>query len=391
MMGTGMNKKSIPFAAPVIGQDEIDEVVSTLKSGWLTTGKKTKQFEEDFKKFLGCKYAIAVNSATAGLHLSLEAIGIGPGDSVITTTHTFTATAEVIRYLGADPIFVDVNENDFNISVKAVEEKLKTCSNVRAIMPVHFAGQACNMDELKRLGSEYGVKIVEDAAHALPSEFNGQLIGSNSELCVFSFYANKTITTGEGGMVVTNDSALADRMKTMRLHGINRDVFDRFTSSKPNWYYEVVAPGFKYNLTDVASSIGIHQLKKAYKLYQRRKEIAKIYNSGLADLRLKLPTQNSADDMHSWHLYVVCIEEQIVSRDDFIAELALKGIGTSVHYMPLHLHPYWKEQYNLDKNDFPVSSALFEKCFTLPNHPSMTNEDVHYVINTIKELLAKLG
>lgn len=382
-----MNKHFIPFSSPVIGDEEINEVINTLKSGWLTTGEKTKQFEADFEKFIGCKYAIAVNSATAGLHLALESIGVRQGDAVITTTHTFTATAEVIRYLGADPVFVDVDEHDFNISVKQIEDKLKSHTNIKAIIPVHFAGQACKMKEISELARKYEVKIVEDAAHALPTKVSGNLIGSESELCVFSFYANKTITTGEGGMVVTNNPELAKRMKMMRLHGINRDVFDRFTSNKPNWYYEVVAPGFKYNLTDLASSIGIHQLKKANQFHQRRCEIVESYNSRLSKQALILPKKVEPEDVHSWHLYVVRLNTNKISRDELLVELGNRGVGTSVHYMPLHMHPYWKKTYDLNDDSFPVSSRIFKDTFTLPNYPSMTDADVDHVINVLNDIL----
>ena len=259
-----MTEKFLPFALPEIGDDEIAEVVDTLKSGWVTTGPKAKRFEQDFAAFLGdaSLHAIAVNSATAGLHLALEALGIAPGDEVITTTHTFTATAEVVRYLGADVKLVDIDPATLNIDPAAVEAAIGP--RTKAILPVHYAGLAADMPALLDIARRHGLKVVEDAAHALPTTCGGALVGTlASDATVFSFYANKTITTGEGGMLVTRDAALAKRAKVMRLHGMNRDAFDRFTAKVPSWYYEVVAPGFKYNLTDIAAALGIHQLKRA--------------------------------------------------------------------------------------------------------------------------------
>ena len=251
----------IPFALPDIGEAEINEVVDTLRSGWLTTGPKAKRFEEDFTAFLGdpSLHSLAVNSATAGLHLALEAVGIGPGDEVITTTHTFTSTAEVVRYLGADVVLVDIDPSTMCIDANAVAAAITP--RTKAVMPVHYGGLAADMAALLALAKQHGLKVIEDAAHALPTTCNGQLIGTlQSDVTVFSFYANKTITTGEGGMVVTRNAELAQRMKVMRLHGISRDAFDRFTAKVPSWYYEIVAPGFKYNLTDIAAALGIHQL-----------------------------------------------------------------------------------------------------------------------------------
>lgn len=253
----------LPFALPDTGEEEIAEVVDSIRSGWLTTGPKTKRFEQEFAGFIGNGVeAVAVNSATAGLHLALEAIGVCPGDEVITTPYTFTATAEVIRYLGADPVFVDIDPATFNIDPARIEAAVTP--RTKAIIPVHFAGLACDMESILAIARKHGLKVVEDAAHALPATCSGKLVGTmESDATVYSFYATKTITTGEGGMIVTRDPETAARCRTMRLHGISRDAFDRYTSTKPSWYYEVVAPGFKYNMTDIAASLGIHQLKKA--------------------------------------------------------------------------------------------------------------------------------
>uniref|UniRef100_UPI0040473F63 DegT/DnrJ/EryC1/StrS family aminotransferase n=1 Tax=Vibrio anguillarum TaxID=55601 RepID=UPI0040473F63 len=378
----------IPYSKPILDEDEIQEVVETLRSGWLTTGPKVAQFEADFRSFVGSNYALAVNSATSGLHLALESIGVGPGDKVITTVHTFTATAEVIRYLGAEPLFVDVEGNTFNIAPDAVEQLLETY-DVKAIIPVHFAGQAANMSRLLELAKKFDVKIVEDAAHALPSTHNGDIVGTLGDVTVYSFYANKTITTGEGGMVVTNNKEIADRIKIMRLHGINRDVFDRFTSKKPNWYYEVVAPGFKYNMMDMCAALGIHQLKKANKLREQRESIVQRYNQAFINLPVVVPQISNPDDIHSWHIYALQLDlDRIsISRNEFIELLSDKGIGTSVHYIPLHRMPYWKERFCLEDDMFPISSKIADRVVSLPNYASMTEEDVTYVIESVRSII----
>ncbi len=383
--------KKIPFARPLIGDDEINEVIDTLRSGWLTTGPKVKQFEEDFAAYIGVKHALAVSSATAGLHLGLEALGVGVGDKVITTVHTFTATAEVIRYLGADPIFVDMEEGTFNLDLDAVEHILKTTNGIKAIIPVHFAGQSVDMTRLNSLAAHYDIRVMEDAAHALPTTHHGVKIGSLSEISVFSFYANKTITTGEGGMITTNDDALAKRMKIMRLHGISRDAFDRFTSDKPSWHYQVVAPGFKYNMMDLAAVVGIHQLKKSDEFQQRRQQIAEYYNEALKYLPIDTPLVSAPDDMHSWHIYVIQLklEEMSINRNTFIEQMAEQGVGTSVHYIPLHQQPYWQQTYALEDEQFPRSSAAYERIVTLPNYPSMTDAEVERVVEVIKLIFEK--
>ena len=379
----------LPFALPSVSEDEIKEVVDTLRSGWWTTGAKTKRFEADFADFVGARHAIAVNSATAGLHLALEAIGIGPGDKVITTTFTFTATAEVIRYLGANPLFVDIDPQTLNISVDQVEDALKKHPEVKAIMPVHFAGQACEMDELLALAEQYGVSLVEDAAHALPATYKGRKIGTLGDATVYSFYVTKTIATGEGGMVVTDDDAIAERVRVMRLHGISKDVFDRYTSDKPAWYYEVIAPGYKYNMTEIAASLGLHQLKRAEAFRQRRELMAQRYDVAFADLPVRLPFVKRPDDLHAWHLYVLRLqlEELAIGRDRFIDLMAERGIGTSVHFIPLHRHPYWRDTYQLDAADFPVAEQVFAECVSLPLFPAMSDADQQRVIEAATAIL----
>jgi dTDP-4-amino-4,6-dideoxygalactose transaminase len=379
----------LPFALPDIGEEEINEVVDSLRSGWLTTGPKTKQFEQNFAQFLGGNIeAIAVNSATAGLHLALEAIGVGPGDEVITTPYTFTATAEVIRYLGAHPVFVDIDPNTFNIDPNKIEEKIT--SKTKAIIPVHFAGLSCEMDEILTIAQSYGLKVVEDAAHALPTTYKGRLIGTlESDVTVYSFYATKTLATGEGGMIVTRNPEIARRCRVMRLHGISRDAFDRYTSNKPSWYYEVIAPGFKYNLTDLASSLGIHQLRKVHKFQKKRQEMAERYNEAFKDLPIILPPKAKKDDLHAWHLYVIRLTDDVrISRETFIEQMFQKGIGCSVHFIPLHIQPYWRDTYQLQPEDYPNALANYKRAVSLPLYTKMTEEDQERVIKAVYDIIS---
>ena len=380
----------LPFARPEIGDDEIAEVVDTLRSGWLTTGPKAKRFEDDFSAYLGdpALQSLAVNSATAGLHLALEALGIGPGDEVITTTHTFTATAEVVRYLGADVKLVDIDPNTLCIDPNAVAAAVGP--KTRAIVPVHYGGLAADMAAILDIARRHGLGVVEDAAHALPATCGGKLVGTlGSDATVFSFYANKTITTGEGGMVVSRDEKLVKRMKTMRLHGMSRDAFDRFTATVPSWYYEIVAPGFKYNLTDIAAAIGIHQLRRADEFQRLRQAVAAGYTAGLEDLPLVCPPQPAPDDQHAWHLYPIRLSDAApIGRDALIDRLFAAGIGCSVHYIPLHLQPYWRDRYGLDAASFPHSQRAYERMVSLPIYTAMTGADVDRVVAALKAELA---
>lgn len=383
----------LPFALPEIGEEEIAEVVDTLKSGWVTTGPKAKKFEAAFAAFLGQNAedsqleCIAVNSATAGLHLALEALGIGPGDEVITTTHTFTATAEVVRYLGADVVLVDIDPATLNIDPKLVEAAITP--RTKAIVPVHYAGLAVDMIAILDIARKHGLRVVEDAAHALPTTLEKELIGTmGSDATVFSFYANKTMTTGEGGMLVTRDAELARRAKVMRLHGMNRDAFDRFTAKVPSWYYEIVAPGFKYNLTDIAAALGLHQLKRLPAFQARREQIAQAYFEAFADLPLVLPPKAPEGDVHSWHLYVLRLGDGLaMERDAFIERMYAAGIGCSVHYIPLHLHPYWRERYGLTPAQFPHSQKAYERMVSIPLYTAMTDAEVQRVIDTVRRIV----
>jgi dTDP-4-amino-4,6-dideoxygalactose transaminase len=351
---------------------------------------KTKRFEEDFAQFIGSGVeALAVNSATAGLHLALEAAGVSPGDEVITTPFTFTATAEVIRYLGANPVFVDVREDTLNIDPAAIEAVVTP--RTKAILPVHFAGLACEMGSILEIAKRHRLRVIEDAAHALPATYGGRLIGAlESDATVFSFYATKTLATGEGGMVVTRDPQLAKRCRVMRLHGIDRDAFDRYTSKTPAWFYSVIAPGFKYNMTDVASAIGIHQLRKVDAFQRRREELAYMYDSALGDICVRCPVHAPAGEKHAWHLYVIRLNDDApVSRDEFIDRMAAAGIGTSVHFIPLHLHPYWRDTYRLRPEQFPNATQAFKYIVSLPLYPRMTDADQHRVIVAIRAILER--
>jgi dTDP-4-amino-4,6-dideoxygalactose transaminase len=382
----------LPFALPEIGEEEIAEVVDSLRSGWITTGPKVKRFEEAFAKFIGTGFdAVSCNSATAGLHLGLEALGVGPGDQVLTTPYTFTATAEVVRYLGADPVFADIDPLTFNLDPSAAGRVAAGCERLRAMIPVHFAGQSCDMTAIGALAREHSIPVMEDAAHSLPCTFEGRAIGTLSEVTVFSFYATKTIATGEGGMIVSADPALLQRVRTMRLHGINRDVFDRYTSTAPKWYYEVVAPGYKYNMPDTAAALGIHQLRKAWRFLERRREIAQRYDRELAGLPLRTPHVARPQDVHSWHLYVLQLELDAltIGRDRFIELMAERGIGCSVHFIPLHLQPYWRDRYRLQPEDFPVASDVYSRAVSLPIYTRMTDDDVGRVIAAVRDIAGR--
>jgi len=383
------NIKFLPFALPDIGDEEINEVAHALRSGWVTTGPKTKQFETDFTAFLGDSTleSIAVNSATSGLHLALEAVGVGIGDEVIVPTYTFTATAEIVRYLGATPVMVDVDPLTFNMTAESFLSAIT--DKTKAVVPVHFAGLACDMDSIIDVAKKHNIKIIEDAAHALPTRYKGRLIGTlDTDITVFSFYANKTMTTGEGGMVVTRNQELAKRCKVMRLHGISRDAFDRYTSTKPAWFYEVIAPGFKYNMPDIAAAIGIHQLRRLPSFQEKREQMASIYFDAFKDLPLDMPASAKENDSHAWHLFPVKIKSEAgIERARFIEKMAELGIGCSVHFIPLHLHPYWRETYSLTPEMFPVAQQIFEQEVSLPLYTKMTYDDQKRVIEAVKQVL----
>lgn len=380
----------LPFALPDIGEEEIEAVVEALRSGWVTTGPRAAAFEREFAERLGeGVHAVAVNSATAGLHLALESVGVGPGDEVLVPDWTFTATAEVVRYLGADPVIVDVDAETLNLDLEAAERAVT--ERTKVVMPVHFAGLPVSAKGIAELASQHGLRVVEDAAHTLPATSGGIEVGSGqSDATVFSFYATKTMTTGEGGMVVTRDANVAGRVRTMRLHGISRDIFDRYRSNLPSWRYEVVAPGFKYNLADPAAAMGRVQLRRAPEMHARRDAIARRYLEAFADLPVRLPAVGRASDVHSWHLFVLrLLDEAPLDRDAFIAAMAEAGISCSVHFIPLHLHPYWRDRYQLDPRSFPVAHDSFGRAVSLPAFSSMTDSQVEQVVTSVRRLLER--
>ncbi|GGD30040.1 DegT/DnrJ/EryC1/StrS family aminotransferase [Sinisalibacter lacisalsi] len=380
--------RNVPFFRPSVGEDEIAAVVESLRSGWLTTGPQTTAFEAEFRELLGGDvHAIAVNSATAALHLGLDALGVGPGDEVIVPTMTFTATAEVIRYLGATPVFVDMDPDMICVDAQTVAAAMT--SRTKAIMPVHFAGRSCDMTTLRNLADEHGLAILDDAAHALPTRHRGHLIGSRAagaDVTAFSFYANKTMTTGEGGMLVTADEIIAQRARKMRLHGIDRDVFDRFTNVRASWAYDVVEAGYKYNLTDLASAMGRVQLRRIDEFRDARARIAARFDDAFGDLPLSLPPHAAEGDEHSWHLYIVQIRNEApVTRDGFIQQLQEQGVATSVHYRPLHQMTYWATM--TEGQDFPAADAYFRRCVSLPLFMAMTEDEQDRVIAVVRGVL----
>ena len=385
-----MNRDFLPFALHDIGDGEIAACVEALRSDWITTGPRTQRFEKEFADFVGARFAVAVNSATAGLHLALEAVGVGPGDLVVTTPYTFTATAEVVRYLGADVVFADIDPTTMNIDPERVAEVLHGLEakgrRAKVLLPVHYGGLAADMEALSALAERYGLSVVEDAAHALPCTNKGRMVGTIGRATVFSFYATKTITTGEGGMVTTGDEALARRMRVMRLHGIDRDVWNRYVADRPSWYYEVVAPGFKYNMTDIAAAIGLVQLSRCREMWARRAAIASRYLEAFAgDDRLELPAVPPPGETHAWHLFPVRLRG--VDRDRFIAQMTARKVGTSVHFIPLHVHPYWRDRYGLAPDAFPVAWNAFQRSVSLPIYSRMDDDAVERVISAVKASL----
>jgi len=379
----------IPFSLPDLGEDEKRAVGQAMDSGWVTSGPQMAAFETEFADFVGGDVeAVATNSATAGLHLALEACGIGPGDEVIVPTWTFTATAEVVRYLGAKPVLVDIDPVTLNIDPDQVEGALT--SRTRAIMPVHMAGLSADMLAIAAIARPRGIKIIEDAAHALPTTSQGHTVGSLrwSDAAVFSFYANKTITTGEGGMVTTQDSAMAARMSTMRMHGIDRDVFNRYRSTMPSWGYDVVAPGYKYNMPDTAAAMGRVQLRRAHELREKRQRIVERYVHSFEGLPVSLPPGAPGGDSHSWHLFILQLEDGVpVTRDDFVRSMADQGVACSVHFIPLHMHSYWAQSLGTIQERFASANQAFSRVVSLPLYSKMNDRQIDRVITAVHEVL----
>lgn len=375
----------IPFHRPYITDEEIKEVVDSIRSGWLTMGPKTQSFEEEFRKYIGSKEAVTVNSCTAALHLALKAIGIKEGDEVIIPTMTFAATAEVVIYLGAIPVLVDIDRETHNISVERIEKAIT--SRTKAIIPVHFGGQPCDMDEILEIAKKYNLHVVEDAAHALPAWYRDKKIGVIGSLTCFSFYATKTLTTGEGGMITTENPEWAERIRTLRLHGISRDAWKRYTAAG-SWFYEVVEAGYKYNMTDIQAALGLPQLRRLEWMWQKRVQIAERYTRSFKDEELITIPFLKSDRISSWHLYVIRLnlEALKIDRTSFIEALKKRGIGTSVHFIPLHRHPYYREKFNYNPEEFPAAEWIYKRCISLPIYPSMTIDEVDFVIENVLSL-----
>ncbi|HTW87588.1 MAG TPA: DegT/DnrJ/EryC1/StrS family aminotransferase [Candidatus Binataceae bacterium] len=386
--------RQVPFHRPSLGPEEEAEVIDTLRSGWITTGPKVKRFERDFAAYVGARRALAVAHCTGALHLALFALGIGPGDEVITTPFTFTATAEVMGYQGARPVFVDIDPVTLNIDPEQVEAALENSRHqrVKALMPVHFAGQACDMDRLGAIARRYRLKMIEDAAHAVGAgrvvDGRGMVkIGTLSDLTCFSFYATKNITTAEGGMITTEDDELAERIAIASLHGMDRDAWKRYDASG-SWYYEIHDTGFKYNLSDVHAAIGLAQLKRSDDFMQRRAAIARAYNEAFAtDPALETPVTEPGVD-HAWHLYVLRLrpERLRIDRNRFVEQLRARGVGTSVHCIPLHTMHVYQSRYGYQAGDFPKAEEVFSRCLSLPIYPAMSAADLSYVAETVLAL-----
>jgi len=367
---------NIPFHKPHITQNEIDSVVETMQSGWLTMGPKTIEFENAFRAYIDSQFAISVNSATAALHLALNAVGVGNGDEVIIPTNTFIATAEAVVYSGAKPILCDVEENYHNLDINLIEQLITP--RTKAIIPVHFGGNPCDMDEIKKIANHFNLKIIEDAAHALPSSYKNKKIGTFSDAVCFSFYATKTLTTGEGGMVTTNNSKIAEKVRIQRLHGINGDAWKRYEQDN-DWYYEVIDLGYKYNTTDIQSAIGLVQLEKLEWMRDERKMIAEKYKNAFAG-KLNFINEDNNNES-SWHLFVI----KIGNRDELHQKLKEKGISTSVHFIPIHKHPYYKNRFSFDNEKHPVANLVFEQSLSLPIYPGLGETEVEYIIKYVLE------
>jgi len=382
-----MRDQFLPFALPDIGEAEFAEVREALASGWVTTGPKTKLFESQFAAAVGAKHAIAVNSCTAAMHLALEAIGLRAGDEVITTPYTFAATAEVIRYFDARPVLVDIEPEYLNIDPGLIDAAVTP--RTKAIMPVHIAGVAADLDPIHAIAARRGLRVIEDAAHSFPTTYGGKLLGSLSDCTCFSFYATKTITTGEGGMITTEDDALAERCRIMALHGISKDAWKRYTA-EGSWYYEIIAPGYKYNMTDIAAAMGIVQLRKYKSMHERRCAIARAYTEAFAGLPELRPPSDRPGAQHAWHLYMLRLnlDRLRIDRAAFMEELKNRKIGASVHFIPLHIHPYYRETFGYRPADLPVAFREYSREISLPIFSKMSDGDVRSVIDAVTSIVS---
>jgi dTDP-4-amino-4,6-dideoxygalactose transaminase len=375
----------LAFHAPLIDGEDIEAVVEVLRSGWITTGPRVKQFEQAFTEYLGARHAVAVNSGTAALHLALDAIGLQEGDEVLVPTMTFAATAEVVLYFKARPVLVDCCPDFFNMDPVEVEKAITP--RTKAMIPVHLAGHPCEMDRLQSIARSSGLRLIEDAAHALPARYRGRMVGTIGDITCFSFYATKTITTGEGGMATTENEEYANRMRIMSLHGISKDAWKRYTA-EGTWRYEILEAGYKYNLTDLQAALGLTQLAKCERMWERRAALAERYRRGLEPMDVFRLPQVNADVQHAWHLFVILVNPEAlrIHRDQVIEELRQRGIGTSVHFIPLHLHPYYQRRWGYRAGQFPVSEYYFERCISLPLYPRMTDDEADRVIESLCDI-----
>ena len=378
----------VPFHKPHITADEVTAVVNALQSGWITMGPATVEFEDRFREYIGCKNAVSMNSCTACLHLALKAINLTEGDEVLVPAITFTATAEVITYFKARPVLIDIDRHTGNIDISKIDGKIT--GNTRAIIPVHYGGQPCDMDEIAGIAKARHLRVIEDAAHAVPAWYRRQKVGTISDMTCFSFYATKPLTTGEGGMVTTENDEWAERIKILRLHGISQDAWKRY-SKEGTWFYEVIEAGYKYNLTDIQAAIGLSQLKKIDWMWQRRKAIARQYTEAFQSLDTLMTPYVKPDRESSWHLYVLKLnlETLNIGRNQFIEELKTRGIVTSVHFIPLYRHPYYRDTFSYSENGFDGSEWFYERIISLPIYPGMTDAQVHKVIDTVSELATR--
>ncbi|MCC6626738.1 MAG: DegT/DnrJ/EryC1/StrS family aminotransferase [Chloroflexi bacterium] len=381
-----MRQSFLAFSPPSIGQDEIDEVIDTLRSAWITTGPKTRRFEDEFAALAGVPHALAVNSCTAAMHLALAAWGVGQGDEVITTPYTFCSTVNVVLHQGARPVLVDVCDGDLTLDPDRLEAAITP--RTRVVLPVHLGGQPCRMDDILAIAARYGLKVLEDAAHATGATYRGRPVGNLGDATAFSFYATKNLTTAEGGMLTTADAELADRTRLLALHGMSRDAWKRYGQDGA-WHYDVVAPGFKYNMTDIQASLGLHQLRRLPVLQARRAAVAARYTAGLADLTaLRLPVARPEVE-HAWHLYVIRVQPGAIriDRAAMIEELHRRNIGTSVHFIPLNHHPYYQSALGWRPGQFPVAEAAYAGAISLPLHPGLSDGDVDDVIDAVRDVV----
>jgi dTDP-4-amino-4,6-dideoxygalactose transaminase len=389
-----LRSEFLSFSPPLIGEEEIEEVVKALRSGWITTGPRVDRFQSEFRDFVGAEAALALNSCTGALHIALAVLGIGPGDRVVSTPMTFASTIHVIEHVGAQPVLVDVESDTLNIDPERIEAAVRADPTIKAIMPVHLYGHPCEMDAILDIARRHNLAVIEDAAHSLPASYRGRMIGAAGDgtvanLVAFSFYANKNLATGEGGML-TGAQQLIDQARKWSLHGMSRDAHQRYTE-EGSWFYEVELPGFKYNMPDVQAAIGIHQLARLPQMQRRRHEIVDQYNEGLTGLAgLELPLDRPHVES-ACHVYPIRLnlERLTINRSRFIAELRLRNIGSSVHFIPIHIHPYYRDRYGFVPEQFPIAFGAYQRLVSLPLSPKFADTDVADVIDAVKDIFDK--